>query len=242
MIAPGEVVLSDLQGVIDDLKDGVLNRWQAKAQKGALEEWRDKPDAPGVKARFTDQGAKAYGFANRSMAYTKGYVVVGGTHVPLDSSADGLRHKGDLPPFVYRGRAGGLMGKVLARKPKTKRNAGAVSTRLSIMGGVLNLLGAQNQRGYRREEARRSVEPGTRGPFTRNTRWGPVQVRQHDFRRVTIDWDIQLADRTYAEEFAVKKEDETWVRRRTDELLLEIYRKQGFTKRGKRKRGAFRVV
>jgi hypothetical protein len=173
-----------LAAMTKDLKDGILTRILKAGMRSGLTKWRDKY----VPLRFSKQAHNEYGFANRSVSYSKRRL----------KGSKGV-FKGALPDFVYTGR---LRDSLLKRKPRaTKSETGSISYKYSIFGGVMNLLGGQ--RGYFREVTSTKRQVKKVKPHMR--RGSPVSG--HDRVVMAKTWEISLSPKTYAQEWALTPQE-----------------------------------
>lgn len=229
-----EVVLRDLSEVVDQIRVEVIERNTKRAQKQAWLSWRDRKQYPGLRHRFSRGTREQYGFSERDPRYTRRRVA--GTS--FWDRARSYVEKGALPPYVYTGR---FRNSLLRRKPKTPRDSagGMITTRFTIFGGVLNLLGADKQRGLLRWREEITREIRWRGPYTRRSRNGGQHiVRRHQFLYRSTEITSTPSPKTYAEEWAFQEGEVAWVRSEVDRVRQELLQKAVFTKKGKLKKSA----
>lgn len=203
-------LLPDLQHLVDQLRGDVFARWMARAQKGALIEWRDRTTAPGLAARFTFAGNDFYGFRSQ---HGRSYFV----------------QKGRLPDYVKTGRLRDMMK---ARLPRTVRGTGDVTTRLAYGGGALNFLTAIGPVIGEHKEVTR-IPVTVAGYSYKHHRSGAiVVVASHPGTRKRIRWVYERSTESFADAFGKFDRDRPWIANRVGELFLAIFRAAALTKRG----------
>lgn len=204
-------VFKDLDGLAKSLKSDLFVRWMKRAQKQALIEWRDRTEAPGLAARFTEAGKSYYNFSNRVNKKRAPYVL-----------------------------SGALRKMLLQRKPQARRSDKTeVVTFLKFGGGALNFLdkiyGTRSTttsltttvatvKSYQRGDANVTT---TNGTFIR--RGGTVQGYQINHVSKTIK-KIKSPN-SYAEEFAQFTKDGPWIAQRARALFALIARKSSVDRR-----------
>ncbi|MEY2855634.1 MAG: hypothetical protein RL030_2766 [Pseudomonadota bacterium] len=199
--------LPDITAWVQQLKDVYVYRWMREAQKAAVNAWMQRAIGPGVKARFTDAGARFYGFTNRNGFYDQ--------------------WKGYLPDFVL---TGSFRDQVLARKPRSANTGGGdVITRVSIYGGVLNAL--SGLRGEINVVRSRVTEVVTVPSYTRVQNGVTKTIKGYQQSKSHTKVTSSPAPKTYAEEYAVTSADIAWVQAETQRQFHAIVAKRGINKR-----------
>lgn len=206
--------MKDLAALFLEVKEKKLAAMTRRAQKWALSDWRDNTIGPGVGDRFTAAGATFYGFSGRRYKYRQA--------------------KGNAPSYV---KSGAFRDSLLKRNPRSSTNGSEVSTRISIFGGVLNLLG--NMHGVKSETVSQERHEVHRHAYVRRAPRGiqkTVQVRAYDQMHTFKVTKRVLSPRTYKEEFAVTAADLVWIGKRTDQRFSEVFRATALTKSGSLRR------
>jgi hypothetical protein len=151
-----------MRALAEQIRGEVWRRWYGLAQRRALLWWKLRRVAPGVAARFTNDGARYYGYGNR------------------------LRKPSSLLPYYKVNNGLELLILNANRKPKTKRTGGGpVETVLAFGGGSLNFMTRDNYRpviGWTRT-TRVLHESFNVGSYTRATKSGSVQVQAYSMSR-----------------------------------------------------------
>lgn len=202
--------LRDLTALFKEVKEKKLATWMRKAQKWAVLEWRDRTKGPGVMARFTAAGAEYYGFSARRFLY---------------------RQKKHFKPDYFF--SGAFMKSLQVRKPRSTNGGSTVSTRFSIFGGALNLIGSMH--GLKEETTRRvRMEIHVPSYWRRRPRGAikAVHVRAYDQMATVKQVHRVESPRTYKDEFALTEKDAAFIAQRTDERFREIFRASALTKAG----------
>lgn len=195
--------LPDLERLVLQMKDTLFARLMRRAQKAALAEWRDRTTAPGLAARFTDAGAKVYGYGERGRYY--------------------YGHKGMLPDYVKTGR---LRDMLLKRKPRSS-NAGGddVRTRIAYGGGVLNFLTTIGPVISEKREVTRVAITIDAYTYKHHKTGALVSVAAYPSTRRRIRYAYQRASESYAAAFGRFDRDRPWIAKRVDELFLLMFRR-----------------
>ncbi len=204
------VVLQDITSTIENIKYTYLVKWMKTAQRDAVLEWRDRTIPPGVAVRFSPLGKLFYGFSNRKSK------------------------KAGSVDYV---KTGSFRDQLAKRKPKTAVNGGIVSTKFSIGGGAMNLIG--DLRGIKRQEyLRQTKQVAVRGYMrtTYNHSNHPSvnrsPVRGYSQMRTSTKSTYTPADRTYREEFALIPADLEFINFKAEQNFIEEYRAAAFTSKG----------
>jgi hypothetical protein len=207
------VPLADLQNFVNQIKPELLERTMRATQRAAWLLWRDSPR--GMMERF-GRGRSKYAFSQR---------------VPSRVRKDGKEHQ---QAYVT---TGAFRASLTKRRPeKTKAAGNTISTRFSIFGGVLNLLGAAKQRGFISSTVSTTREMETRGPFNRTRAGKTFVVRAHQFLLIKTKRTWTRAARTYRDEWEYRPWELAWVQKKSDQLFLERFRKTGLKKNGSLKK------
>ncbi len=210
--------LPDLEALVAQMKAGFFSRLMRAAQKQALTEWRDRREAPGLAARFTDAGHTFYGFGQRWGHY--------------------WLKKGSLPDFVKTGR---LRDTVLKRKPKSKNAGGTdVVSRIAYGGGALNFL--VNVGGITNiSRVTERVPIVVAGYAYKHHKTGSiVSVAGHAATRKRIRTVVTRSSRSYADEYGDFTRDRPWIAQRVGEVFGELFKRTALTKGGQLKSKAMR--
>ena len=169
-----------LAAMAQELKDGILTRIVKAGMRAGLTRWRDEF----IPLRFSHAAHSLYGFANRSVSYSKRRL----------KGSNGV-YKGNLPDFVFTGR---FRDSLLKRNPKAINDSAYFATyKFSIFGGVMNAIG--DKRGYINEITSREKVTETVKAHTRKG----VTVRPHQRTGYRKTWKITASPRTYAQEWAL---------------------------------------
>lgn len=193
--------LPDLTRLVDLLHPKEFRGHIAAAQKASWLEWRERTKYPGLAMRFDiSKTPNDYGFSARMRRGTAG------------------KRERTLPYYVY---TGSFKRALMRRKPKSTYSPSTVSTRFTIFGGVLNLLGAQQQRGWQTSITAQKVEQVQRYSHIRTVKGKPVHVKAYTQRKVTNTYSGGLSQKTYAEEWGFRHDEILWISRRTDEILRQ---------------------
>jgi hypothetical protein len=203
--------LPDLQRFVDQLRGDLFARWMARAQKGALLEWRDRAIAPGLAARFTFAGNDFYGYRGQ---HGRSYFV----------------QKGRLPDYVKTGRFRDMLAK---RKPRTIRGSKAdVTTRLAYGGGALNFLTNIGPVVGEHKEVTR-VPIVVDGYAYKHFKTGKiVVVASHSETRRRVRWVYERSSESFADAFGKFDRDRPWIANRVTELFQVIFQRAALTKGG----------
>lgn len=200
--------LPDLTRLVDLLKPKEFRGHIAAAQKAAWLEWRGRSEYPGLAMRFSlNRTPNDYGFSARTRRGTGG------------------RRERTLPYYV---NSGAFKRALMQRRPKSSYGDASVSTRFTIFGGVLNLLGAPMQRGWQSTVTAQKVETVQRYSYIRKVKGRPVHVRAYTQRQVTNTYAGGLSSRTYADEWNFRPDEIVWIARRTDTILRERLARIGY--------------
>lgn len=203
--------LPDLQRLVDQLRGDLFARWMGRAQKGALIEWRDRTQAPGLAARFTFAGNDFYGFRGHN---GRSYFV----------------QKGRLPDYVKTGRLRDMLAK---RKPRTIRGSKAdVTTRLAYGGGALNFLANIGPILSEHKEVTRVPIVVAGYAYKHHKSAKIVVVPAHPSTRRRIRWVYERSSESYADAFGRFDRDRPWIANRVGELFLVIFQRAALTKGG----------
>lgn len=223
--AAGFRLLSDLPRMAAAFPK-VVRAATAAGQKEALTTWKERPEFPGLAARFTWRASKDYGFSMRRRKYgsptqLRINYAKSGLGMPREARPGGGR-KGlsrgssaapniDKPWFMA---SGGTRTRILARKPHSKYTGDTVTSRLLCNGFGINLLGQQTMRGvvsatwvhvpvtYQMTVYKHAVEKT--GAYTMLV------------TRAIPRWVRTYATRTYREEFEDLTHDLPWIQRLSD--------------------------
>ena len=211
---PVDVPLAELTEALDLIKDDLVYRWMRRAQKVAINGWKNSATAPGVAARFLPEGKAFYHFSDRMRKYRYS--------------------KGNLPDYV---RSGSLKAALLARSPHSENTGGTeVVTRFSIYGGALNALSRLH--GAIRFEKEKKHITAHRRSYDVVRKGRSVHVSAYDQRATVVVYERTPAPKSYADEFGITPADQSDIIRRVDEEFIKIYRKAAFNNRGDVKRSA----
>jgi hypothetical protein len=203
------VPLADLQNFVSQIKPELFERTMRATQRAAWLLWRDSPQ--GMMERF-GRGRSKYAFSQR---------------MPSRNRSDGKQHQ---QAYVT---SGAFRASLAKRKPeKTKANGNLISTRFSIFGGVLNVLGAAKQRGFISSAISTTREIVTRGPFNRTINGATRIVKAHQMTLVKTKRTWTRSARTYRDEWEYRPWELEWVQKKSDQLFLERFRKTGLRKNG----------
>ncbi len=203
--------LPDLQRLVDQLRGDLFARWMARAQKGALLEWRDRMQAPGLAARFTFAGNDFYGFKGQ---HGRSYFV----------------QKGRLPDYVKTGHFRDMLAK---RKPRTVRGSKVdVTTRLAYGGGVLNFLANIGPVIGEHKEVTRVPIVVAGYAYKHHKTAKIVVVPGHAATRRRIRWVFERSSESFADAFGKFDRDRPWIANRVGELFQVIVQRAALTKNG----------
>jgi hypothetical protein len=202
--------LPDLTRLVDLLHPKEFRGHVAAAQKAAWIEWRGRSQYPGLAMRFSlNRTPNDYGFSSRSRRGSK-------------YSSRGNR---TTPYYV---NSGSFKRAVMQRRPKSAYGDASVTTRFTIFGGVLNMLGAPMQRGWQSTVTAQKVETVQRPAHFRSVNGRPVRVRSYSQRKVTNTYEGGLSPRTYADEWNFRPDEVQWIASRTDTILRERLARIGY--------------
>lgn len=209
MAAAADLPMPDLQSLVADILPALTERWVRAGQRAAWRSWRDDPK--GMGARFDRRlQSSLYKFSDRKPSRNRSV---------LD--------------YVYTGAFRRSLAK---RNPTRGRDpGGAIATRFSIFGGVLNALGQDRMRGV---TARREIVESTTMQFPASTRRLPsgqtVPVagftRTQHVRRT--EWTH--AAQTYAQEWAFRPFELADVKARADAEITARFRRSALRRVGGR--------
>lgn len=182
-----------LHNIAQGLRPEIFRRAMASAQKAALVWWQKRTVPPGVAARFTAAGAKFYQFGRR-----------------------GTKQAQVLPYFHL---TGGLQRQVLSRRPHTQYAGETVESRLSIDGGVLNLLSRVYPIRGVLKRVRTVNENYTVRPYTRRNPKSGAMVHVSGYtasrRRMLRETEWRRAPPSMRDEFKVRPIDLRAIEART---------------------------
>ncbi len=202
--------LADLQRFVADIKPHLLERCIRAGQRAAWRSWRD--DANGMQARFDAALQKKYPFSSRMPS----------------------RQRSVTPKYVF---TGAFREALRRRQPKKAADATAIVTTFSIFGGVLNLLGADKQRGFTRTTtvtARQTVQVP---PYSRVRNGTTEQVRGYTQQVTRTQRTYTRSTKTYAEEWAYQPFEIIDVQRRSEMEITARFRRSMLTKNGTLREG-----
>ncbi|MES2340006.1 MAG: hypothetical protein V4537_18080 [Pseudomonadota bacterium] len=207
--------LPDLERFVDQLRGDLFARWMARAQKGALIEWRDRTTAPGLAARFTFAGNDFYGYHGQDHDVgSRGY----------------MQKKGFLPVYVKTGRLRDMLAK---RKPRTIRGSKAdVTTRLAYGGGALNFLSNIGPILNSHRETTRVPIVVAGYSYKHHKTATIVVVPGHAATRKRIRLVVERSSESFADAFGRFDRDRPWIAARVPELFMKIYERAALTKGG----------
>lgn len=206
--------LPELDTLVRDLKDNVLKRWSRAAVRASLLEFRDRDQAPGVKARFSAAAYKPpYDFADRFSRKGKDFAP--------DAS---------IVPYV---RTGAMRSTILKRAPRIKNGTAEVVGRFSLWAPALAFLA--KRKGIERTVKTERMESVQ---IKATTRKHPKTGAVHAVAAYTAVRRIRTFTRTYrtqtmAQEWGLRGFEQDSIARRSDELLRDIYRRSAVTKGGR---------
>lgn len=207
--------LPDLTRLVELLQPKEFRGHIAAAQKAAWNEWKARSQYPGLAMRFSlSRTPNDYGFSARMRRGSQG------------------RRDRALPFYVY---TGAFKRAVMQRRPKSRYDSMSVSTRFTIFGGVLNLLGTPQQRGWSSQVESEKVERVQRSAHYRMVKGRPVSVSAYTQNQRTRTYASGLSNKTYSEEWAFRDDEILWISRRTDTILRERLTRIGY------KNGALRL-
>lgn len=227
--------LPDLEALVRQLRGDLFQRWMTRAQKGALLEWRDREQTPGLAARMTAPGEKYYRWGDRAPRY-------------YAQKIPGYVRNFSAPVREYF-KTGALRQRLLARRPKAIRGGDVVRTRLAYGGLSLNFMDGPSYRPVQqvvrlvervsitvREHAvaahQRSVR--TRSGLRRVMVAG-YQVGAHRVDRIVGRSQLVRGGEPYGRAWgaAFKQLDAPWIQTRVAELFRAIVSKAALDRRGR---------
>lgn len=200
--------LPDLTRLVELLQPKEFRGHIAAAQKAAWMEWKGRKEYPGLAMRFSQTNSpNPYGFSARA-------------------NRRRVKNAGDTLPFYTF--SGSFKRSVMQRRPKTKYNSATVSTRFTIFGGVLNLLGQNTMRGWSSQVETEKIEKVQRTAHIRTVKGRPVRVSAYTQNRRVRTYSGGISNKTYAEEWGFRHDEILWISRRTDEILRDRLGRIGY--------------